>query len=116
MARLRNRVIVAAILLVILGHPFLLGLPGRIGATAFQHVLHVGMKRRDIIKFARLLGGGVDAPKSLDNVSSGAPGVMNVTFLTVITLCYSDQRQFNLAFNPAWQLIKWDDVEIGSAC
>jgi hypothetical protein len=108
------RTIIALVLVVI--HPYLLGLTGRVAETIFQHELRVGMQRSDVVSLARRLGGNVDSPRWMDNLETGAPGKMNVTFIDLVTLCISGGRTYGLTFNGHWRLTSWGASRWGNAC
>lgn len=109
-------VTIAVILAIVVIHPYLLGLPGRVAEATFQHELRLGMHRSDAVRLARRLGGNVDSPRWMDNLKTGAPGNLDVTFIDLVTLCISGGKNYELGFSGQWRLTSWDVSRWGSAC
>src|SRR5579863_9187804 len=85
-------------------HPWLFGLPGRIGSIIFQSNLHVGMTHREAEElFARTLGlsnpAGTDTPRRL-----------TVLYDLTKTLCVRTGVEYYLTFDQTQHLASWTDV------
>jgi hypothetical protein len=114
--------ILILLLLLVVFHPYAIGLPGRINETRFQHALHTGMSRKEAIQLAQSLkatniAGGSDlAPHWADNLSSGSPGKIDLLFTDYGTICIVGGRWYTLFFGADWKLRSWRVQPWGNAC
>jgi hypothetical protein len=102
-------------------HPYVFGLPGRIGETWFAASLRTGMTRNDVVRLATRLGGrGMNgssiAPNWVASVTHGAPGALDVLFTDTETLCIGSGKWYTLDFGSDWKLTSWSVQPWGSAC
>jgi hypothetical protein len=105
-----------AILTMLLGHPYLFGLRGRVAESIFQSHIHAGMTLKQVINFERKLGGADDLPAGAETWLPGAPGVVRVKFTDSVTLCIVAGKAFDLDFNSLWLLESWTIRNWGNAC
>ncbi len=103
---------VAALLGIVAVHGFIIGLPARFGEMMFARSLHAGMRRAEVIRMERRLGGRDTSPPWLDEQITGAPGVVDVTFLDTAFIWGSGGKVFHLTFDSAWRLAAWSEDSV----
>jgi hypothetical protein len=104
------------VIILVLGHPWLLGLWGRVGEQTFQHDLRIGMPRSEVLALARRSGGRAYVPTPSYSIESGAPGQLRVSFVDSFTLCIENGKEYQLLFNERWMLTGWEASDWGNAC
>ena len=90
---------------LVVGHPYLLGLTGRISEFRFEHRLRTGTPREQVLALALRLG-YTPEPWARD-VREGATGPLQVTFTDFATLCISGGKNYDLMFDQRSRLIDW---------
>ena len=99
---------------VVILHPYVLGLIGRINENIFRRELHVGMARGEVLARARALG-YVREPWKRDEVE-GATGPLYIQFVDFDTLCISGGKAFDLNFDNHLRLTTWVVTDWQNAC
>lgn len=76
-------------------HPWILGLPGRIGEIQFERSLHSGMSRTEVAALITSTGG------------DGWIGSDTVRYIDQSTLCVSDGHEYLLNYDQSGRLMSW---------
>jgi|SRR5580698_5029899 hypothetical protein len=100
---------------LLLGHPYLLGVRGRIDEYHFHRDLRLGMARSEILTLARRFGGRVYVPSGTF-IANGAPELLRVSFVDSFTFCSEDGKEYQLSFSSHWRLTGWTVSDWGNAC
>jgi len=107
----------ALLIALFFGHPYLLGLPGRIAESRFQSHIRSGMKCADVVRLANVYGGKGPQREDLSpywHCITDQP--LGVEFVDFTTLCISDGKDFTFTFRPDKTLEGWTVADSGSAC
>jgi hypothetical protein len=101
-------------------HPYVFGLPGRIGESRFQKQLRPGMTRAGVIRLAEKYGGWNTFTRSLGTGESPrdwpSEGALYVDFTDWETFCIVGGNEYDLYFRPDWKLVEWKVQRWGNAC
>jgi hypothetical protein len=91
-------------------HPWLFGLPGRIGSIIFQSNLHAGMTRREAEDLSTRTS-GLSNPAGTDT-----PSRLTVMYDLTKTLCVRTGIEHYLTFDHTQHLLSWTDVSFATGC
>lgn len=102
----------AGLLILLMIHPLLLGLPGRIGEFRFERGLHEGMSRGDVAALAHSTGGQSGSGEWLWGESNGAreeidSGALPIMYADLETICVGSGNLYLLHFDRADRLSSW---------
>ena len=98
-------------------HPYLFGLPGRIGEMAFLRKVHDGMTKRDLITLADQYGG--HGPFNGDIGSSPYEvrgNTVVIEFENTSTLCVGGGNEYVFHFSVHDLLERWSESRWETAC
>jgi hypothetical protein len=99
---------------LLLLHPYIFGLPGRIAEDRFQKKIHSGMTRPEILRLAEAYGGsGLLGSPLYDQRSDG---LLIVSFTDSVTFCVVGGKEYDFYFRPDWMLTEWKVHDWGNAC
>lgn len=103
----KSTIAIGVVALIIL-HPYVFGLSGRLSELMFQSKLHKGMPRAEAVDLARRfggtdLGGARIAPSWVDSRTHGAAGSTDVQFVDFATLCVVNGKWYTLNFASDWE-------------
>jgi hypothetical protein len=98
---------VAALFMLVVVHPWILGFPGRIQEWRFQAGLHRGMTRAKVLELANATG---NESYTEDN------GNVDVMGIDVATICIETGKKWIVQFDDSGRATTWNVVPNGSGC
>src|SRR5581483_6791863 len=106
---------------LLLFHPYLFGLPGRIAEVQFQRHIRLGMKRSEIVRSAKQYGGtgpGFSDVTTAENSPYDwrSDASLDVYFIDFATLCVTGGRAYYFYFRPDFTLMAWKSEGWSNAC
>lgn len=120
-------VVLVGIVVVMLFHPYLIGLPGRFDETRFARGLHAGLSRQQVQNLIADTHGSIDpaaanmAEAERENCRSRPASctlnvnhALPVSYVEFATLCAASGQVFLLQFDhsnhlESWQTLDWTD-------
>jgi hypothetical protein len=112
--------LVSVYLVLVVLHPYIFGLPGRIAEMRFQMGLRRGLTRAEIIRLAQKykgtgpFGTGLDMTEPVWDWRS--EGAVHIQFVDWSTLCIVGGKDYAFYFSPNWRLTEWKVAGWGNAC
>jgi hypothetical protein len=101
---------------VLVLHPYIFGLPGRIAEANFQRRIHPGITRAEVMLLARRYGGTTPFFGDLEPYVRGPSGELNVWFADWVSLCIVNGKNYSFYFSPNSELRSWKVEPLGNAC
>ena len=96
--RAKVGLVVTIALALLFLHPYIIGLPWRVGEIIFAHQIHKGMTRSEVIALAVKYGGTGLGSRALAPDDDPQGGFLSVQFLDWASLCVGGGREFDFHF------------------
>ncbi len=102
-------------------HPYLLGLPGRVHELKFEHQLHRGLSRAEVLRLSEQTGGQRGFPGNVVSDFERAraetkSGVELFWFMDQGTVCITSGNLYHLHFDRTNRLMGWTTSRWSDTC
>ena len=105
----RYGVVVLVVLVILFAHPFVIGLPGRVGEARFERSLRPGMSRDQVVRLWNETG-------DRSEVTNDGPNTLGFSFVDFGTICVLGGSHVSVRFDKAMLLQSWRETPWSKHC
>lgn len=103
--------VVLGVVFAAISHPFVYGVPGRVGETILGTTLKVGMSRGEVVELGRYTG--ASTWREIDSVT---PNSIKFSYVEYATLCAGGGSEFDVHFDNQQRVTSWHVEPWGDSC